>query len=143
VKLGELRRTVAVDDLSFTVRPGMVTGFLGTERGGQDHHHELILGRRQPARRFDLPGDLAPVMAWLVSRPIWRSVHGKCGQRGELVPYESPAIESGSEAGDGVVPAPPDRRPGKIAAWNVYLESVDTSCGPPTRRSWARGIAIA
>ncbi len=24
--------------------------------------------------------------------------------------------------------------PGKIAAWNVCLESVDTSCGPPTRR---------
>jgi uncharacterized protein YbjT (DUF2867 family) len=30
--------------------------------------------------------------------------------------------------------SPPDRRRGKIAAWNVCLESVDTSCGPPTRR---------
>ena len=27
-----------------------------------------------------------------------------------------------------------DRRPGKIAAWNVCLGSVDTSCGPQTRR---------
>ena len=27
-------------------------------------------------------------------------------------------------------PLPPDRRPGTIAAWNVCLESVDTSCGP-------------
>ena len=27
----------AVDDLSFTVRPGRVTGFLGPERRGQDH----------------------------------------------------------------------------------------------------------
>jgi hypothetical protein len=39
--------------------------------------------------------------------------------------------------------SPPDRRPGKIATWNVCLESVDTSCGPPTRWPWARGIAIA
>jgi deazaflavin-dependent oxidoreductase (nitroreductase family) len=30
--------------------------------------------------------------------------------------------------------SPPDRRPGKIAVWNVCLESADTSCGPPTRR---------
>ncbi len=30
--------------------------------------------------------------------------------------------------------SPPDRRPGKIAGWNVCLESVDTSCGAPTRR---------
>jgi hypothetical protein len=28
-------------------------------------------------------------------------------------------------------------------AWNVWLGSVDISCGPPTRRPWARGIAIA
>jgi hypothetical protein len=38
--------------------------------------------------------------------------------------------------------SPPDRRPGKIATWNVCLESVDTSCAPPTRRAWVRGIAI-
>ena len=38
---------------------------------------------------------------------------------------------------------PPDRRPGKLAAWSECSESVDTSCGPPTRRPSARGIAIA
>ena len=27
-----------------------------------------------------------------------------------------------------------NRRPGKMAAWNVCLESADTSCGPRTRR---------
>jgi hypothetical protein len=40
-------------------------------------------------------------------------------------------------------PSLPGRRPGKIAAWNVCLESAGTSCGPSTRRPWARGIAIA
>ena len=30
-----------------------------------------------------------------------------------------------------------------MAAWNVCLESVDTSSGPPARRPWARGTAIA
>jgi hypothetical protein len=39
--------------------------------------------------------------------------------------------------------SPPGRRPGKIAAWNVWLESAGTSCGRPTRRPWVRGIAIA
>jgi Glyoxalase-like domain len=32
--------------------------------------------------------------------------------------------------------------PGRIEAWSVCLESVDTSCGPPTRWPWACGIAI-
>ena len=32
---------------------------------------------------------------------------------------------------------------GKIAVWNMCLESVDTSYGPPTRPPWARGIATA
>jgi hypothetical protein len=26
-----------------------------------------------------------------------------------------------------------------MTAWNACWESVDTSCGPPTRRPWARG----
>ncbi|MET7771480.1 CPBP family intramembrane glutamic endopeptidase [Nocardia sp. NPDC005366] len=36
-----------------------------------------------------------------------------------------------------------DRRPGKIAPWNVCSVSADTSCGPPTRWPLARGIASA
>jgi 1-acyl-sn-glycerol-3-phosphate acyltransferase len=39
--------------------------------------------------------------------------------------------------------SPPGHRPGKMAAWNVYLESAGTSCGLRTRRPWARGTAIA
>jgi ABC-2 type transport system ATP-binding protein len=31
--------TMAVNDLSFSIRPGMVTGFLGPNGAGQDHHH--------------------------------------------------------------------------------------------------------
>ena len=46
-------------------------------------------------------------------------------------------IERGSCAGRSgrwCGASPPDRRPGKIAAWNVCLESGGISCGPPTRR---------
>jgi hypothetical protein len=53
-----------------------------------------------------------------------------------------PAIEAGREAAMVLCPLP-DRRPGKIAAWNVCLASAGTSYGPPTRRPWVRGIAIA
>ena len=42
------RRTVAVDDLSFEVDPGVVTGFLGPERLGQVDHHAHDHGARQP-----------------------------------------------------------------------------------------------
>jgi len=37
--------TVAVDDLSFTVRPGMVTGFLGPNGAGKTTTMRLILRR--------------------------------------------------------------------------------------------------
>ncbi len=36
--------TVAVDDLSFTVQPGMVTGFLGPNGAGKSTTMRLILG---------------------------------------------------------------------------------------------------
>jgi ABC-2 type transport system ATP-binding protein len=35
--------TVAVNDLSFTIRPGLVTGFLGPNRAGQTTTMRLIL----------------------------------------------------------------------------------------------------
>ena len=37
-------RTLAVDDLSFTVRPGLVTGFLGPNGAGKTTTMRLILG---------------------------------------------------------------------------------------------------
>ena len=41
-------QTVAVDDLSFTVRPGVVTGFLGPNGAGKTTTMRLILGLDQP-----------------------------------------------------------------------------------------------
>lgn len=33
----------AVDDLTLTIRPGEIFGFIGPNRGGQDHHPEMLL----------------------------------------------------------------------------------------------------
>ena len=41
-------RTLAVDDLSFTVRPGLVTGFLGPNGSGKTTTMRLILGLDRP-----------------------------------------------------------------------------------------------
>ena len=40
--------TVAVDDLSFTVQPGMVTGFLGPNGAGKSTTMRMILGLDNP-----------------------------------------------------------------------------------------------
>jgi len=40
----------AVDDLSFTVRPGMVTGFLGPNGAGKTTTMRLILGLDSPTK---------------------------------------------------------------------------------------------
>ena len=41
--------TVAVDDLSFTVRPGVVTGFLGPNGAGKSTTMRLVLGLERPS----------------------------------------------------------------------------------------------
>jgi ABC-2 type transport system ATP-binding protein len=41
--------TVAVDDLSFTVRPGIVTGFLGPNGAGKSTTMRVILGLDNPS----------------------------------------------------------------------------------------------
>ncbi|WP_277606058.1 ATP-binding cassette domain-containing protein, partial [Glycomyces sp. L485] len=38
------KKTVAVDDLSFEVRPGVVTGFLGPNGSGKSTTMRLMLG---------------------------------------------------------------------------------------------------
>ena len=38
--------TMAVDDLSFSIRPGMVTGFLGPNGAGKTTTMRMILGLR-------------------------------------------------------------------------------------------------
>ena len=58
--------TVAVDDISFTVRPGRVTGFLGPNGAGKSTTIRMILGLDTPTAGavtinglpFDSPGSL-------------------------------------------------------------------------------------
>jgi ABC-2 type transport system ATP-binding protein len=53
IKVEHLRKkygsTVAVDDLSFAVRPGLVTGFLGPNGAGKSTTMRMILGLDHPA----------------------------------------------------------------------------------------------
>jgi ABC-2 type transport system ATP-binding protein len=71
----------AVDDLSFTVRPGVVTGFLGPNGAGKSTTMRLVIGLDRPTsgdvtvdgRRYrEFPAPLLEVGAVLESR----SVHG-------------------------------------------------------------------
>jgi ABC-2 type transport system ATP-binding protein len=48
--------TTAVDDLSFTVRPGVVTGFLGPNGAGKSTTMRMILGLDRPTRGTALVG---------------------------------------------------------------------------------------
>src|ERR1700712_5710791 len=70
---------LAVDDLSFTVRPGVVTGFLGPNGAGKSTTMRMILGLEGPTsgsvtvngRRFaDAPVPLAEVGALLEARAV-------------------------------------------------------------------------
>jgi ABC-2 type transport system ATP-binding protein len=71
--------TVAVDDLSFTVRPGQVTGFLGPNGAGKSTTMRLILGLDRPSagaalvggRRYaDHPAPLRQVGALLEANSV-------------------------------------------------------------------------
>jgi ABC-2 type transport system ATP-binding protein len=73
--------TLAVDDLSFDVKPGMVTGFLGPNGAGKTTTMRMILGLDHPnagqvtvgGRRYrDLPAPLREVGALLDAK----AVHG-------------------------------------------------------------------
>ena len=72
-------RTRAVDDLSFEVRPGVVTGFLGPNGSGKSTTMRMIMGLDRPdagsvtlaGRRFhDLPWPLREVGALLEARAV-------------------------------------------------------------------------
>src|SRR5262245_9588357 len=52
-------RTVAVDDLSFTVRPGQVTGFVGPNGAGKSTTMRIILGLDRPEAGTALVGGRA------------------------------------------------------------------------------------
>ena len=53
--------TVAVDEASFVVQPGRVTGFLGPNGAGKSTTMRMILGwtRRAPARCCSTAGPIA------------------------------------------------------------------------------------
>jgi ABC-2 type transport system ATP-binding protein len=72
-------QTVAVDDLSFSVQPGIVTGFLGPNGSGKSTTMRLILGLDAPTRGdatidgahyADLPAPLHRVGALLEARSV-------------------------------------------------------------------------
>jgi len=80
---------VAVDDLSFTVRPGLVTGFLGPNGAGKSTTLRMVLGLTEPTsgtatidgRRFrELPRGLRHVGALLDAG----DVHGGRSARAHL-----------------------------------------------------------
>ncbi|GAA4965254.1 ABC-2 type transport system ATP-binding protein [Nonomuraea thailandensis] len=54
-------RTVAVDDLTFTVKPGLVTGFLGPNGAGKSTTMRAVLGLESPAAGEALVGGRAYV----------------------------------------------------------------------------------
>jgi ABC-2 type transport system ATP-binding protein len=61
--------TVAVDRLSFTVRPGQVTGFLGPNGAGKSTTMRLMLGLDHPAEgRVLIDGEPFPRLPWPLRR---------------------------------------------------------------------------
>ncbi|WP_328859696.1 ATP-binding cassette domain-containing protein [Streptomyces sp. NBC_00306] len=105
IEVGSLTRrygtTVAVDGLSFDVRPGTVTGILGTDGSGKSTTTRLILGLDGP--------DAGHVR--INSRPIWRAllaaVRGRGAVRSPLLPPRSqrPTPSGALAAGGGMDPS--------------------------------------
>src|SRR5215469_14620396 len=82
--------TVAVNDLSFTVRPGVVTGFLGPNGAGKTTTMRLILGLDNPTAgtvtvndkpHAQLPSPMHEVRALLDAK----AVHGGRSARNHLL----------------------------------------------------------
>lgn len=83
-------KTLAVDDLTFTVQPGVVTGFLGPNGAGKSTTMRMILGLDHPTRGSSLvngrpyresPGPLHEVGALLDAK----DVHGGRTARSHLL----------------------------------------------------------
>ena len=55
---------LAVDDLSFTVRPGVVTGFLGPNGAGKSTTMRMILGLDAPTRGLVTVNGRPWAVAW-------------------------------------------------------------------------------
>lgn len=81
--------TVAVDDLSFTVRPGVVTGFLGPNGAGKSTTMRMILGLDRPTAGTALVNGHPYAAAKVPLREVGalldaRSVHGGRTARAHL-----------------------------------------------------------
>jgi ABC-2 type transport system ATP-binding protein len=70
---------IAVNDLSFTIRPGIVTGFLGPNGAGKSTTNRMLVGLDEPAsgrvtingkRYIDLVAPLSEVGVLLEARAI-------------------------------------------------------------------------
>ena len=85
--------TVAVDALSFDVRPGSVTGFLGPERVGQVHH-DAADPRAGPARRRPGAHRRPPL-----PRAALAAARGRRAARGQGVPPGPQRPQSPGRAG--------------------------------------------
>ena len=82
--------TLAVDDLSFAIRPGMVTGFLGPNGAGKTTTMRLILGLDYPATGTvtvnGLPyAELASPMREVGALLEAKAVHGGRSARSHLL----------------------------------------------------------
>jgi ABC-2 type transport system ATP-binding protein len=82
--------TVAVDDLSFTIRPGVVTGFLGPNGAGKTTTMRLILGLDKPSAGTVTVGgkpygQLANPMREVGALLDARAVHGGRSARNHLL----------------------------------------------------------
>src|SRR3954453_985236 len=71
--------TLAVDDLSFQVRPGLVTGFLGPNGAGKSTTMRLIVGLDKPSAGSVTVNGRRPVDAVVAARRGARD--GRPGQR--------------------------------------------------------------
>ena len=74
----------AVDDLSFTVRPGRVTGFLGPNGAGKTTTMRIILGLAAPTSGRALVGGRST--AW-----TRRASTGSAGSSGSWPPTAAPS----------------------------------------------------
>ena len=123
--------TVAVDGLTFDVRPGVVTGFLGPNGAGKTTTMRMILGLDHPtAGTVDVGGrpyrDLAAPMREVGALLDAKAVHGKRSARAHLRWLaDAGGMPRGARRG-GARPGRPLRRR-----------------RPPRRRLLARHVAAA
>ena len=86
---------VAVDDLSFTVRPGVVTGFLGPNGAGKSTTMRLILGLDAPsAGRVTVNGKQFAEHAAVVVRPGQVAVVQRAGGQPRPLAVHLPADQA-------------------------------------------------